>query len=50
LNIGFGTNNESQVCKASTVCGSYLWELGVNEGDEDEGIKLMGFISSKEIK
>jgi hypothetical protein len=33
-----------------TVCGGYLWEVGVNGGDEGQAIELMGFIYIKEIE
>jgi hypothetical protein len=49
LNIDFGIKNEKQYCKIDTLGNTC--EIGrVNEGDEDEGIWLMGFIYIYEIE
>jgi hypothetical protein len=48
LNIDFGINNERQNCKIGTVWGVLL--RGENEGDEGEGIWLMGFIYMYEVE
>jgi hypothetical protein len=51
LNIDFGTNNERQAGKIGTVCEQSTCGKGrVNGGDEDEGIRLMGFIYTEEIE
>jgi hypothetical protein len=43
--------NKRQDCKVDTVCGGVLvGGARMNEGDEGEGIWLMGFIYLCEIK
>jgi hypothetical protein len=51
LDIDFGINNERLKCKTGTVYEDVL--VGgrrVNEGDEGEGIWLMGFIYLYELE
>jgi hypothetical protein len=43
LNTNLEINNERQDCKIGTV-GGYLWEGDGNVGNEDVGIRLMGFV------
>jgi hypothetical protein len=45
LNVDLGINNERQDYKKGTVCVGVLFvEVGrANQGDESEGIWLMGF-------
>jgi hypothetical protein len=50
LNTDFGIKNERQDCKIGTVWGDICGRGRINEGDEGEGIWLMGFIYIHEIE